>query len=152
MHRARHTSTERPPCTQASHAAGRAHAPSRPRRAPQLTCECFREEFNCQRPHEALDRRTPAACDEPSPRKMPNKLPPLEYPDRFAVCYVSAHGGVPWNRQWANVSHVCVGEYIGLEEIDDGVWHVYFGPPNRGRFLDRYLRIEDAYGRLKRRR
>lgn len=23
---------------------------------------------------------------------------------------------------------VCIGEYVGLEEIDDGIWNVYFGP------------------------
>jgi putative transposase len=29
---------------------------------------------------------------------------------------------------WVNVSIFCVGEYVGLEEIDDGIWNVYFGP------------------------
>jgi putative transposase len=29
---------------------------------------------------------------------------------------------------WVNVSIVCVGKYVGLEEIDDGIWNVYFGP------------------------
>jgi putative transposase len=126
--------------------------PARTRRAQQLKFECFREEFNFQRPHEALDMRTPAACYAPSSRKMPNKLPPLEYPDRFEVRYVSANGGIRWNHRWVNVSHVCVGAYVGLEEIDDGVWNVYFGPLKLGRFLERHMRIEDAYGRLKRRR
>jgi hypothetical protein len=45
---------------------------------------------------------------------------------------------------------VCVGEYVGLEEIDDGVWDVYFGPLRLGRLHDRLMRIEDAYGRLRR--
>jgi putative transposase len=121
-------------------------------RAQQRKFNHFREEFNHARPHEALDLRTPAACDEPSPRKMPHKLPPLEYPDRFEVRYVSANGGIRWNHQWVNVSHVCVGAYVGLEEIDDGVWNIYFGPLKLGRFLARHMRIEDAYGRLKRRR
>jgi putative transposase len=124
--------------------------PARTRRAQQRKFDHFREEFNCQRPHEALDMRTPAACYEPSPRKMPNKPPPLEYPDRFEVRYVSANGGIRWNHQWVNVSHVCVGEYVGLEEIDDGVWNVYVGPLKLGRLLERHRRIEDAYGRLKR--
>ena len=124
--------------------------PARTRRAQQSKFDHFREEFNCQRPHEALDMRTPAACYEPSPRKMPNKPPPLEYPDRFEVRYVSANGGIRWNHQWVNVSHVCVGAYVGLEDIDDGVWNVDFGPLTRGRLLERHRRIEDAYGRLKR--
>ena len=49
-----------------------------------------------------------------------------------------------------NVSTVCAGEYVGLEEIDDGVWDVYFGPLKLGRFIERQMRIEDALGRLKR--
>jgi len=39
---------------------------------------------------------------------------------------------------------------IGLEEIDDGVWNVYFGPLKLGRLNERHMRIEDEYGRLKR--
>jgi putative transposase len=120
-------------------------------RAQQRQFNRFREEFNYERPHEALDMRPPAACYESSPRKMPHRLPPLEYPDRFEVRYVSANGGIRWNHQWVNVSHVCVGEYVGLEEIDDGVWNVSFGPLKLGRLLERHLRIEDAYGRLTRR-
>ena len=56
----------------------------------------------------------------------------------------------PLEHDWVNVSTVCAGDYVGLEEIDDGVWNVYFGPLKLGRFLERHMRIEDAYGRLKR--
>ena len=80
---------------------------------------------------------------------MPNKIPPLEYPDRFEVRYVSANGGIRWNRDWVNVSTVCIGEYVGLEEIDDGIWNVYFGPLKLGRLDERHMRIEDAYGQTK---
>ena len=110
----------------------------------------FRHEFNHDRPHEALDQETPAACYAASPRPMPDRLPPLEYPDRFEVRYVSANGGMRWNSRWVNVSIVCVGEYVGLEEIADGIWNVYFGPLRLGRLYERHLRIEDAYGRLSR--
>jgi hypothetical protein len=82
---------------------------------------------------------------------MPDRLPPLEYPDRFEVRYVSANGGIRWNRRWLNVSTVCVGEYVGLEEIADGIWNVYFGPLRLGRLSERHMRIEDAYGKLYRR-
>jgi transposase InsO family protein len=120
--------------------------------AQQRKFNVFREEFNHERPHEALDQETPASCYTPSPRPMPDRLPPLEYPDRFEVRYVSANGGIRWNSRWVNVSIVCVGEYVGLEEIDDGIWNVYFGPLKLGRLHERRLRIEDAYGRLYRHR
>lgn len=82
--------------------------------------------------------------------RLAPRLPALEYPDRFEVRYVSANGGIRWNTGWMNVSIVCAGEYVGLEEIDDGIWNVYFGPLKLGRLLKRHMRIEDAYGRLKR--
>ena len=41
-------------------------------------------------------------------------------------------------------------EYIGLEKIDDGIWSVCFGFAQVGRLHERHMRIEDEYGRLKR--
>jgi putative transposase len=121
-------------------------------RAQQRKFNHCRDEFNHARPHEALDMRTPAVCYEPSPRQMPNKLPPLEYPDRFEVRDVSANGGIRWNSQWVNVSTTCAGDYVGLTESDDGIWNASFGPLKLGRLLERHMRIEDAYGRLTRHR
>jgi transposase InsO family protein len=84
--------------------------PARTQRAQQLKCDRFRAEFNYQRRHEALDMQTPASRYDPSPRQMPNRLPPLDYPDRFEVRYVSANGGIRWHPQGVNVSHTCIGE------------------------------------------
>jgi putative transposase len=91
---------------------------------------------------------TPASHYEPSPRQMPNRLPALEYPDRFKGCYVSANEGIRWNHQRVNVSYACVGEYVGMEEIDAGIWNVSFGPLK----LEHHMHIEDAYDRLTRHR
>ena len=62
--------------------------------AQQRKFNVFVDEFNNERPHEALDQQTPASCYQPSTREMPNTLPPLVYPDRFEVRYVSANGGI----------------------------------------------------------
>jgi putative transposase len=58
--------------------------------------------------------------------------------------------GIRWNRGWINVSAVCIGEYVGLEEIDDGIWEAYFGPLKLGRLHERHMKIENACGRLLR--
>jgi transposase InsO family protein len=118
--------------------------------AQQRRFNTFRAEFNDERPHEALDMQTPASLYDASPRAMPARTPRLEYPDRFETRYVSANGGIRWNCRWVCVSTVCAGEYVGLEEIDNGIWNVYFGPLKLGRLLERHMQIEDAYGRLKR--
>jgi putative transposase len=98
------------------------------RRAQQRQVERFRQAFNCERPHEALDMQSPASRYAASPRELPNKLPPLVDPDRFEVRDVRANGGIRWNRQWVNVVITWASEYVGLEELDEGVWNVSFGP------------------------
>jgi len=113
MHRTLKAETTRPPAAN--------------RRTQQRKFNRFQKEFNDEQPHEALDMATPASIYVPSRREMPDRLPPLEYPDRFEVRYVSYNGGIRWNKGWVNVSITCAGEYVGLEEIDDGVWNVYFG-------------------------
>ena len=137
MHRTLKAETARPPAGSMA--------------AQQRRFNGFLEEFNHVRPHEALDQETPSSCYQPSPRQMPDKIPPLEYPDRFEVRYVSGNGGIRWNHTWVNVSTVCVGEHVGLEEIDNGIWNVYYGMLKLGRFDERTMRVEDQYGRLKRR-
>lgn len=119
-------------------------------RAQQRKFNIFRHEYNEDRPHEALDMDTPAQRYRPSTRPMPDKLLPLEYPDRFEVRYVSANGGIRWKNQWINVTSVIIGDYVGLEEIDDGLWDVYYGPLKLGRLHERHMRIEDFSGKLKR--
>ena len=138
MHRTLKAETTRP-------AAG--HCSSQQRRF-----NAFRDEFNHHRPHEALDQETPASRYRPSPRPFPAKLPSLEYPSHYETRLVSRNGGIRWSSQWVNVSHVLRGEYVGLEEIDDGIWDVYFGRLKLGRFNERTLRIVDALGRSERRR
>ena len=138
MHRTLKAETTRP-------AAG--HRASQQRRF-----NAFRDEFNNHRPHEALDQDTPASRYQPSPRPFPAKLSPLEYPSHYEMRLVSRNGGIRWSSQWVNVSHVLGGEYVGLEEIDDGIWDVYFGRLKLGRFHERTMRIVDALGRSERRR
>jgi putative transposase len=125
--------------------------PAASSRAQQRKFDAFMHEYNEERPHEALDMSTPAQLYQASARAMPDKLLAPEYPDRFEVRYVSANGGIRWRKRWVNVSSALIGEHVGLEEIDDGQWDVFFGPMRLGRLHERSMRIEDHLGRLKRR-
>ena len=62
---------------------------------------------------------------------------------------VSRNGGIRWHSAWVNVSHVLAEDYVGLEEVADGVWAVYFGPVLLGRFDERDGRIHGAHNRNK---
>jgi putative transposase len=125
-----------------------AQPPAHTLRAQQRRFDQFRQEFNYERPHEGLDMQTPAAVYQRSLRCMPAKLPPLEYPAHFEVRRVMISCGIRWKCTWVAVSAACIGQYIGFEEIDDGLWNVYLGALKLGRFDERLGRIEDVYSRL----
>lgn len=119
--------------------------------AQQVRFNAFRTEFNHHRPHEALNQDTPAAHYTPSVRELPRTLPEIEYPTHYEVRYVSANGGIRWRCAWVCVTHTLAGEYVGLTEVGDGLWDVYFGPVLLGRMDERKLRIVDHRGRWIRR-
>jgi transposase InsO family protein len=130
MHRTLKAQTTRP-------AAGNASA-------QQRRFDSFRAEFNYERPHETLQDRPPADLYKPSPRPLPPRLPPPEYPGHFEVRKVSKNGGIRWKKGWVNISHSLLEEYVGLEEVDDGVWSLYFGPALLGRFHEDTLTLSGA--------
>jgi transposase InsO family protein len=126
------------------------HPPAGNRATQQRRFKAWRHEFNHLRPHEALDMDTPAQRYQPSPRPFPERLPPLEYPSHFEVRRVGNNGCIGWRSEHVYVSLVCTHENIGLEEIDTGIWNVYFGSLKLGRLLEKELRIEDEYGLWRR--
>jgi putative transposase len=137
MHKTLKAATTRPP---------QAHL------AAQQRCfDHFRERYNAERPHEALGDATPASCYAPSPQSYRRTLPPLLYPGHYERRLVSRNGGIRWNTRWVNVSHLFAELEIGFEEIDEGLWNVYFGPVWLGRFHEEVGRIVDQLGRPMRR-
>ena len=126
--------------------------PSANLQAQQVRFNRFRQEYNHDRPHEALDQETPASQYRPSMRPLPRQLPPLDYPGHFEVRLVSRNSGIRWKKRWVCVTHTLAGEYVGLEEVGDELWDVYFGPLKLGRMDERILRIEDPQGRTVRKR
>ena len=120
-------------------------------RAQQQRFDRFRHEFNEERPHEALGQRLPSELYSASARPFPRRLPPLVYPAHYEVRLVSNNGGIRWGNKRVPVSHLLAQQYVGLEEVDDGRWVVYFGPVVLGWFEERELRIVDHRGRWYRR-
>ena len=110
----------------------------------------FRNEFNYERPHEGVHMNPPAEVYSPSLRRMPKKLPQVEYPDHFEVRLVSKNSGIRWKNDRVCVSHLLAGEYVGLEEVDNGLWNVYFGPVWLGRLDERTMQIIDKKGNFQR--
>jgi transposase InsO family protein len=101
-------------------------------RAQQAAFDGFRSQYNTERPHEALGMRTPAQLYAPSPRVMPTWLPEHEYASGLEARRVRRDGSIKWTGGFVFVGEAMAHEIIGLEQIDDGRWHVYLGPMRLG--------------------
>jgi transposase InsO family protein len=88
----------------------------------------FQREYNQERPHQALEYRTPASVYVPSPRPYPSRLAELEYGPQFQLRRISSNGYFSWKHQAVFVSGVLRGEVMGFLETDDGLFEVYYGP------------------------
>jgi putative transposase len=113
--------------------------------AQQRRFDRHRAEFNTVRPHEALGDDTPAMHYLRSPRALPPRLPPPEYPSYDDVRRVTSNGCFKWHSQCVFVTHVLTDEDIGLEPIDDGLWTVHFAAQPIGRFDERRRTVTDTY-------
>lgn len=101
----------------------------------------FRSEFNEQRPHEALGQRTPASLYTPATRPLPRHLPEPEYAGHFAVRRVDANGCIRFRAERLFLSEVLIREHVGLEEVDEGLWSVFFYDVLLGRFHERDFQL-----------
>jgi len=80
--------------------------------ALQQACIAFRDRYNLERPHEALDYALPVSRYQPSARPLPSVPPPLVYPSEMHVRRVKRHGVIVFGgRRWF------VGTAFGGEEV-----------------------------------
>ena len=97
-------------------------------RAQQRAFDRFRKEYNERRPHEGLGQEGPASRYRPSRRPYPRRLPQPDYPEHFHVAQPYPNGMISFrDTQWY-ISSCLAYEHIGLDEVDDDRWRVYFGP------------------------
>lgn len=84
-------------------------------------------EFNHERPHEALDMKSPAEIFVPSTQPMPATLPELRYPLHDDVVRVSSTGSIYIATVGAlNLTPALAGQDVGIREELDGRWLISF--------------------------
>jgi transposase InsO family protein len=111
------------------------------RRAQQRAFDGFREEYNEQRPHEALRMQTPAVLYAPSPRAYPARVPEPEYPANMLVRSVHHQGQIRWKKHDVVLSQVLWGERVGLLPVDDRWFTIYFAQFAIAHFDSQKLRV-----------
>lgn len=121
-------------------------------RAQQKAFDEFRKEYNEQRPHQGLGMATPASLYAASGREYPRRLPELEYPAGWILRRVTASGEVKHQGRRFFLSEVLEGQIVGLEEIDDEHYRLWFGPAELGLLDRRQWQMKQSARKGRRRR
>jgi transposase InsO family protein len=114
--------------------------PARDMQRQQERFAQFCQEYNQERPHEALGMQTPSSIWTPSERAMPERLPQPTYPGHMEVRSVRNKGEIKFLGQLVFVSEVLAEEHVALEEVEDGIWSLYFCYTLLGRINQREMK------------
>jgi len=102
--------------------------------ACQSRFDWWRDEYNTERPHEALEMAVPASRYSISPRGFPRTLPKPEYAPADQVRRVHKGGRIGFLGREYRIGKAFRGEYVALRyTLVDGVLDVYFCNQNLGR-------------------
>ena len=113
---------------------------SPPAATPRAQARRFRDfqvTYNEERPHAALGNATPAERYAPSPRRWDGVLRSPEPAAGEAARRVKSNGLISWHGVLVYISEALGGEPVGLDEGDDGLWTVRYGPILLGLLADR---------------
>jgi transposase InsO family protein len=100
----------------------------------QAKFDTFIEEFNRERPHEALAMKCPAELYTASARPYQG-IPDPHYPFHDRTIVVTSCGRICLYRKKINLSKSLAGQAVGIKEVDNGIWLVSFMEYDLG-FID----------------
>jgi putative transposase len=107
----------------------------------QARFDRFVDQYNTERPHEALAMRVPADVYAASARPY-RGLTALEYPLHDWTTTVTTCGRICYRRRKINVSQVFAGQMVGVRQTGDRIWLVTFMDYDLGYFDDETWRLE----------
>jgi len=107
----------------------------------QARFDTFVEQYNHDRPHQALEMKVPADVYTRSPRVY-RGLEDLTYPFHDQTITVTHCGRVCFNGQKVNLSQVFAGQNVGVTQVGERIWLVTFMQYDLGYFDDETCRLE----------
>lgn len=108
-------------------------------REPNSDFERFRDQFNYERPHQALDMKCPAQVYAPSSKPYPRPLRDPSYPQGFWAERLTAQGCLWWIGQSFYLAKGLSAELVGIKLADDDTYKIYFGPVFLGSVAPAFL-------------
>jgi transposase InsO family protein len=86
----------------------------------------FVDVYNNERPHEAIEMKTPSELYAKSQRKFIEHLDDLEYPGYVRNARVAEVGTITVNKKRIFISEVFGGEVLGIKTVEEGINSVSF--------------------------
>jgi transposase InsO family protein len=111
--------------------------PAHTLRGQQRRFDRFRDEYNYERPHQALGDTVPARHYQPSARVWPGRVPSVDYPGHWEARRVQLNGRITFARSSIFLSRALAGEWVALEEAADDTWTIHFSTVPLARWLAR---------------
>jgi putative transposase len=102
--------------------------------AQQVLFDDFRREYDFERPHHGIGKKTPASLYRPSPRIYTGAVPEISYPGHYEVRKVGGNGSVRWHTATLFLTDALIGELVGFHEVDHDIWSVQFAHVELGRY------------------
>jgi putative transposase len=91
----------------------------------QARFDTFLDQYNRERPHQALGMKVPADLYTRSPR-LYRGLDDLTYPFHDQTITVTQRGRICFKGRKVNLSHVFAGQNVGVTQLGDRIWLVTF--------------------------
>ena len=101
----------------------------------------FIQDYNFDRPHEALEMKYPGEVYRPSTRPY-DGLPDVEYPLHDKTITVTRCGRICLEGRKINFSRVFASQDVGIRQVDDKIWLVSFMDYDIGYFDEETARVE----------
>jgi transposase InsO family protein len=92
----------------------------------QKSFDIFRHDYNNDRPHEALNDKTPEECYKKSHRPYVEQPRAPEYDRSYIVRRIKHCGEVNLMGRIFYVAHILAGQPIGIKEVADGIWQIQY--------------------------
>ncbi len=87
----------------------------------------FRSDYNTIRPHEALEMNRPARVHFKSQRHYNGRIEFWDYSKDLDVRMVSKNGAIRWKTDgWIMISTALGGKFIGMKQVNEGIWELYY--------------------------
>ena len=73
------------------------------------------------------------------------RLPEIVYPDHYVLRKVHSQGDLRWRNKQIHLSETLAGETVGLDQLSDRTWNIYFATLKLATLDDLTYKIERLY-------